>query len=80
VSPSTETIDRGKRLAIYAREEVSHVWLLNPIAETMEIYRLEGGRWLLLATSVGDATIRAEPFDAIELDLFRLWGRDEPRA
>src|SRR3990172_8280474 len=30
LSPSTETVDRGRKLRIYAREEVSHLWLLNP--------------------------------------------------
>jgi Uma2 family endonuclease len=78
ISPSTERIDRGRKLAIYARERVGHVWLLNPIAETLEVYRLEQGRWLLLATFAGDVTARAEPFDAVELELWRLWGRSEP--
>lgn len=72
-------IDRGKKLAIYAREGVGHVWLVNPIAETVESYRLEHGRWLLLGTHVGDAAARIEPFDAVELELWRLWGRSEPR-
>lgn len=80
VSPTTETIDRGRKLALYAREQVSHLWMLNPLAETLEVYRLESGRWVLLATHAGDTTVRAEPFEAIELDLYRLWGRDEPRT
>jgi len=79
LSPSTERIDRGKKLAIYAREGVGHLWLLNPIAETLEAYRLEQGRWLLLVTHAGDVAARVEPFDAVELELWRLWGRSEPR-
>ncbi len=79
LSPSTERIDRGKKLAIYAREGVAHLWLLNPIAETLEAYRLEHGRWLLLVTHAGDVAARVEPFDAVELELWRLWGRAEPR-
>jgi Uma2 family endonuclease len=79
LSPSTERLDRGKKLAIYAREGVSHVWLLNPIAETLEAYRLEEGRWVLLATRTGDAEVRVEPFGAISLELWRLWGRAERR-
>jgi len=78
VSPSTERIDRGKKLRIYAREGVSHAWLVNPIAETLEAYRLEQDRWLLLATHAGDVAARIEPFDAIELELWRLWGRSTP--
>lgn len=78
LSPSTERIDRGKKLAIYAREAVAHAWLLNPIVETLEAYRVEQGRWLLLATHTGDVAARIEPFEAVELELWRLWGRSEP--
>jgi Uma2 family endonuclease len=78
LSPATERLDRGQKLAIYAREGVAHLWLLNPIAETLEAYRLEQGRWLLLVTHSGDAAARIEPFDAIEIELWHLWGRSEP--
>ena len=50
LSPSTERIDRGTKLALYAREGVAHIWLVNPISETLEAYRLEHGRWLLVVT------------------------------
>ena len=79
VSPSTEHIDRGKKLAIYAREGVSHLWFVNPLSETLEAYRLEQGRWLLLDTHAGDISARIEPFDAVTLELWRLWGQSEPR-
>jgi hypothetical protein len=75
---STERIDRGRKLGIYARERVGHVWLLNLLAETLEVYRLEQGRWLLLTTFAGAVTARAEPFDAVDLELWRLCGRSEP--
>jgi Uma2 family endonuclease len=77
VSPSTERLDRAKKLPAYAREQVAHAWLLNPLARTLEVYRLAAGGWLLVATYEGAARVRAEPFDAVELDLAPLWG-DEP--
>jgi Uma2 family endonuclease len=73
ISPSTEGMDRGKKLAIYAREGVSHVWLVNPSSETLEVFALANGRWVLMATHVAAVTVRAEPFDAIDLDLSLLW-------
>lgn len=73
LSPSTEAIDRVKKLTIYAHEGVSHAWLLNPLARTLEVMRLESGRWMLLATAGGEEVVRAEPFDAIELELGALW-------
>ena len=73
VSPATSAIDRTKKLRIYAREGVAHVWLIDPIACTLEIFALEGHRWVLAATHAGNAGVRAQPFEAIELDLGVLW-------
>jgi Uma2 family endonuclease len=39
----------------------------------LEVLRLESGRWLTLAVHRDDARIRAEPFEAIELELGALW-------
>jgi Uma2 family endonuclease len=75
ISASTERNDRGKKMRIYAREGVGHLWLATPLAQTLEVYRLEQGRWVLLGTYEGDAKVRAEPFEAIELDLGALWAR-----
>jgi Uma2 family endonuclease len=79
VSPSTERLDRGKKLRIYAREGVGHLWLVNPDAETVEAYRLERGHWVVIDTYAGDVSVRIEPFEAIELELWWLWGRSGPR-
>lgn len=78
LSPSTAALDRVKKLSIYARESVPHVWLVDPVAHTLEVLRLEGGRWTIVSTWSGLAVLRAEPFEAIELDLSLLW--EEPQA
>ncbi len=75
LSPSTQMKDRTKKLPLYARERVSHVWLVEPIAKTLEVFRLDGATFRLIATYAEDAKVRAEPFDAIELDLSVLWLR-----
>ena len=74
VSPGTERLDRARKMPAYAREGVAHLWLLNPVARTLEVYRRAEGRWLLLTTHEGAAQVRAEPFDALELDLTPLSG------
>lgn len=73
VSPSTERNDRGRKRRIYARERVHHLWLLNPLARNLEVFRLTGDMWTLVATFEGDATIQAEPFEAVGLDMSRWW-------
>jgi Uma2 family endonuclease len=73
LSPSTASMDRVKKLAIYAREQVAHVWLVDPLVRTVEILRLENGRWTFAAILANLDVARAEPFEAIELDLSLLW-------
>ena len=73
LSPSTAARDRAQKLAIYAREQVAHVWLVDPLQRTLEILRREGARWLIVAVHRGEEKVRGEPFDAIELELAILW-------
>jgi Uma2 family endonuclease len=77
LSPSTERIDRTTKLAIYAREKVPHVWLINPAAETLEVFALASDRWTLVGAHAGAAVLRAEPFEAVDFDLAALWTTDQ---
>lgn len=74
-SPSTAALDRGPKLAVYARERVSHVWIIEPVSQTLEVLRLDGETYRIVKVASGAERVRAEPFDAIELDLAILWMR-----
>ncbi len=78
LSPSTEQMDRLRKLRIYAREGVGHVWLINPIPRTLEVLQLVGARWTVVAVHGGDDVVNAEPFGAIDLHLSRLWPDPPP--
>lgn len=73
LSPGTTRTDRADKLRIYAREGVSHTWLVDPRQRTLEVFRLEGGRWLLLGVHRDDAVLPVEPFAAVDLELGLLW-------
>jgi Uma2 family endonuclease len=73
LSPSTEALDRGAKLRIYARESVSCAWLVDPLRQSLEVLSLEAARWTPLASHEGSARVRVPPFDAIELELNALW-------
>jgi Uma2 family endonuclease len=77
LSPSTERIDRGKKLRIYAEAGVAHAWLVNPVERTLEVLRLRDRAWTIVAVFTGSEAVRAEPFDAIELALGALWIESE---
>jgi Uma2 family endonuclease len=73
LSPSTEATDRADKMPLYASEGVGHLWLVDPLARTLEAYRLEAMNWVLLGTWRDAARVRVEPFEAIELELEALW-------
>jgi Uma2 family endonuclease len=74
LSPSTERIDRSRKLRIYAEAGVAHAWLVKPTDRTLEVLRLRDGAWTIVAVWEDAAVVRAEPFAAIDLELGRLWG------
>lgn len=73
LSPSTEKLDRAEKLPIYAAAGVGHAWLINPELRTLEVLRRHEGKWLTVAVHRDDQRVRAEPFDALELELAVLW-------
>ncbi len=64
---------RARKMAIYAAERVSHAWLIDPVARTIEARRLDNGRWTSVATCTGHETVTLEPFETIDLALALLW-------
>lgn len=72
LSPSTERLDRSRKLRIYAEAGVAHAWFVKPSDRTLEVLRLRDGAWTIVAVTDADV-VRAEPFEAIELELGQLW-------
>lgn len=75
VSESTEAVDRAKKMPIFARDAVAHVWLVDPIVQTVEVFRLDGNSYRLVGTHCEDARARIEPFDAIAIEIAALLAR-----
>ena len=75
LSPSTAKLDREKKMKVYAREGVHHLWLVDPLRQELEVYGLEGGRWQRRGMHTGQEQIRAEPFEALALRLALLWAQ-----
>lgn len=78
LSPSTRRVDRIRKLPIYAKNGIPHAWLVDPIERSLEMLKLYREHWLLLGVASDDERVRAEPFDAVELDLAVLWADLEP--
>ena len=75
LSAGTLRVDRMKKMPVYARENVGHVWLVEPRERTVEVFRHTGTRYELVGTFGGDDAVSAEPFDAVSIPPAFLWGK-----
>ena len=73
LSASTRRLDLQGKRPIYAREEVRHLWLVDPTDRTLEAFELREGEWVLIAAAKDDDPISIRPFDAITFSLGELW-------
>ena len=56
-----------------------HLWHLDPELRLLEVFRLrEGWHSIVGSYGPGDSPVRAEPFEAMKLDLNLLWGEPPP--
>ena len=75
LSPSTARRDRALKLPYYARAGVGHSWLLDPVAQTLELFELDRAseRYALALTASAEDVVEAPRFGAMSLDLSVIW-------
>ena len=73
LSPSTRRIDLDQKCPVYAREEVPYMWLIDPLARTLEAFELLEGKWEQIASLRDNDPVSVPPFDAITFNLGDLW-------
>ena len=78
LSASTAVHDRATKLPIYAEASVPEVWLLDSVAKTVEVLKLQGKKYFVDATLAGDQVLISDLFLGWQLplrDLFDFRGR-----
>ena len=73
LSPSTERIDRRRKLDLYARHGVAHYWIVDPAARVIDAYALEGGGYRLVGRLAGTEPVALSPFADLRLDPALIW-------
>lgn len=73
LSTGTARQDRTTKATLYAHFAVSHYWIVDPEARTIELYELEGDSYRLVTRDSGDATIRPALFPGLEIRLAEVW-------
>ena len=78
LSTSDENRDRVRKAALYARAGVAYYWMLTPAERVLEAYQLKAGAWVRLGAWDDTACVRIAPFEAVELQLRRLFPPRSP--
>ena len=79
VSPSTRAVDRGVKYYEYEQAGVPEYWLIDPMRERVEAYRLGAGG-VYEARVLGDpAVLRSEVLPGMWIPVEWLWRRPLPR-
>ncbi len=73
ISPESARRDRVKKMRVYAQQQITWYWLVDPDARTLEVFHLVGDAYQFHDGYEESDKARAAPFDAIELDLALLW-------
>lgn len=73
VSPSNASNDTVKKLRVLHAARVPHYWLIEPERQTVTVLRWQPEGYLTVVTGTSGERVRAEPFEAIELDVGALF-------
>jgi Uma2 family endonuclease len=75
LSRSNAAQDRVRKRELYARAGVPYYWLVDPDARTLEALRLDAvtHAWMEVGAYGDEAIARIAPFEAIQLELSRLF-------
>jgi Uma2 family endonuclease len=61
----------------YHRHQVGHYWIVDPVDETLAVYRWHADGYVEVLIAARDERVRAEPFDAVDLRIGVLFGDDD---
>ena len=52
---------------------MKYLWYVDMVWQTLQVSRLYEGKWLELGVYGEDDKVRAEPFEAVELEMEAWW-------
>jgi Uma2 family endonuclease len=71
ISPSSKRRDRVRKAALYAMASVREYWIVDPEMKTVDVFRLQSGRYERIP--VVDGIARSEVLAGFEIDVARLF-------
>ena len=60
LSPGTESVDCERKMAVYAHYGVQEQWIVNPLRQSVSIYRRDDDRFALRLEAIGDDAVASD--------------------
>jgi Uma2 family endonuclease len=84
LSPSTASVDQGKKRRAYHVAGVEHYWLVDPTNGTLTVLSRAEQDYLIVLVAGRDEVVKAPPFDLVEISVGGILGdegyEDEARG
>jgi Uma2 family endonuclease len=80
VSPKHESQDHVVKPRVLHAAEVPHYWILDPEERILLVHRWAREGYLVVLRATAGEVVRAEPFEAVEMSVSRLFGEDAEQA
>jgi len=77
LSPSNEKRDLVDKMRILRDASVPHYWILYPEERVLVVHRLDDRGWGIVLSASDQDTVRAEPFETVELSVGILFGDED---
>jgi Uma2 family endonuclease len=73
LSHGTEVHDRGRKMQIYERFGVPEYWIIDPVANAVEVHALSGGRYSRISVHDEHGEVRSATLPAFSFAAGRLF-------
>jgi Uma2 family endonuclease len=80
LSTSDRRRDLVRKKQVYHRHQVGHYWIADPGEETLAVYRWHPDGYLEVLVGERGQRVRAEPFDALTIEIGVLFGAEDEEA
>lgn len=77
ISPDSQSRDRREKFGEYEKAGVREYWIIDPLSQTVEVYRLERRKFVLVETE-GDA-VASSVLPKLKLKVSMFWQKPLPK-
>jgi Uma2 family endonuclease len=73
LSPSTARYDRGEKMKLYKKHQISEYWIIEPKTQVLEIYVYQNGDYDLSEYAIEKGLVKSKVLQDLEFDVEQIF-------